>query len=136
MELYLRDAPEHVSSIVHLARSGFYDGLLFHRVVPAFVVQGGDPRTDGWGDNGRSLPHEINPHPYLRGSVGMPTAGPDTGGCQFFIDHLPTPHLDGKYTVFGRVILGMEVVDQVQVGDRIIEATVDENQFWRGRPGD
>ncbi len=134
VELYLDDAPEHVSRIIDLARRGFYDGLLFHRVVPGFVVQGGDPRGDGWGDGGYHVPQEINPRPFLRGSVGMPTAGPDTGGCQLFIDHLPTPHLDGRYTVFGRVVLGMEVVDQIQVGDEILRATVDENQFWREQP--
>ncbi|MEM7260478.1 MAG: HEAT repeat domain-containing protein [Planctomycetota bacterium] len=134
IELFLRDAPEHVSAAIARTRAGYYDGLLFHRVVPAFVLQGGDPRGDGWGDAGRHLPHEINPRPYLRGSVGMPTAGPDTGGGQLFIDHLPTPHLDGRYTVFGRVILGMEVVDRLEVGDRILRATIDENQFWETVP--
>lgn len=125
IELYLDDAPIHVSNIIHLTQRGFYDGLLFHRVVPSFVVQGGDPRGDGWGDAGYHLPDEINQHRYIRGAVGMPkTMERDTGGCQIFITHLPTPHLDGRYTVFGQVILGMEVVDQIEVGDRILRARV------------
>ncbi|MFQ5653321.1 MAG: peptidylprolyl isomerase, partial [Planctomycetota bacterium] len=129
LELYLADAPRHVSNIVHLARSGFYDGLTFHRVVPSFVVQGGDPRADGWGDAGYHLVDEINPRPYLRGSLGMPKAGNDTGGCQIFITHLPTPHLDGRYTVFGRVVEGLPVIDRLEVGDRIVRARVDESRL-------
>ena len=129
LELYLDDAPVHVSNIIHLARNGFYDGLDFHRVVPSFVIQGGDPWTNGWGDAGYHLPDEINPHPYLRGTLGMPKAGKDTGGCQIFITHLPTPRLDGNYTVFGRVIAGMEVVDAIEVGDRILSVRVNEHRF-------
>ncbi|MEM7166471.1 MAG: peptidylprolyl isomerase [Planctomycetota bacterium] len=127
-ELYLEAAPLHVSNIVHLARTGFYEGLIFHRVVPGFVVQGGDPRHDGWGDAGYHIPDEINQIPFLRGTMGMPkTSDPGSGGCQIFINHLPTPHLDGRYTVFGRVVLGMEVVDALEVGDRILSVRVQEN---------
>lgn len=128
VDLYLHAAPLHVSNIVHLARTGFYEGLIFHRVVPGFVVQGGDPRHDGWGDAGYHVPDEINQIPFLRGTVGMPkTRDPGSGGCQIFITHLPTPHLDGRYTVFGRVVLGMEVVDALEVGDHILSARVQEN---------
>lgn len=113
-------APVHVASFLDLAETGFYDGLDFHRVVPNFVVQGLDPRGDGWGVGARRVPDEQGPHPYLTGTVGMPAAGqPHTGGCQIFITHLPTPHLDGNYTVFGRVIEGMDVVQSLMIGDRV-----------------
>ncbi|MFN0059106.1 MAG: HEAT repeat domain-containing protein [Planctomycetota bacterium] len=133
LELFLADAPHHVSHIMHLARSGFYDGLVWHRVVPAFVIQGGDPHGDGAGDAGIALPDEINSRPYLRGTLGMPNAGRDTGGCQLFITHVPVPRLDGRYTVFGQVLLGMDVVDQIEVGDRILSARVVE-QLVRQAP--
>lgn len=130
MELDLEAAPLHASSLLHLARTGFFDRLPFHRVVPAFVVQGADPRGNGVGDAGYHLVDEIHPAPFLRGTVGMPRATEfDTGGCQLFITHVPTPHLDGRYTVLGRVVLGMEVIDALQVGDRILKARVQENRF-------
>jgi cyclophilin family peptidyl-prolyl cis-trans isomerase len=91
--------------------------LTFHRVVSGFVVQGLDPRGDGWGTGGIFLRDEINPVPYLAGTVGMPNAGPDTGGCQIFITHVPAPHLDGRYTVLGRVVDGIDVVDALDLGD-------------------
>lgn len=136
IELFLEEAPHHVSSFISLVRQGFYDGLSIHRVVPAFVAQGGDPRGDGWGDNGFAMLHEINRRPYLRGAVGMPTAGWDTGGCQFFITHVPTPRLDGAYTVYGQVVVGMEVVDTLEVGDRIRSATLDLNQYHSATESD
>ncbi|MCI0651489.1 MAG: peptidylprolyl isomerase, partial [Planctomycetes bacterium] len=126
IELYLDEAPHHVSSIVALARQGFYDGLTFHRVVPSFVAQGGDPRADGNGDAGYFLPDEINRIPYLRGTVGMPKSTKDDGGCQIFVAHLPLPRLDGRYTVFGRVVLGMDAIDRMEVGSVIRRAWVDE----------
>ena len=116
------DAPIHVASFVKLVREGFYDGLIWHRVVSNFVIQGGDPRGDGWGSAGFTLRDEINTRRYGRGAVGMPTAGKDTGGCQLFITHIPTPHLDGNYTIFGQVISGMQVVDAIEVGDSIVRA--------------
>lgn len=121
-------APVHVASFVELAEAGFYDGLDFHRVVPNFVVQGLDPRGDGWGVGGRRVPDEQSPQPYLTGTVGMPAAGqPHTGGCQMFITLLPTPHLDGNYTVFGQVVEGMEVVQSLLVGDKVLSVRrVDE----------
>ncbi len=126
LELFVEDAPLHCYNLVSLARQGFYDGLVFHRVVPSFVIQGGDPRGTGWGDAGYTLNNEVNPRRYLRGTLGMPDAGLDTGGCQLFITHVPTPHLDGRYTVFGRVVEGLEVIDQIEVGD-IIERVVIED---------
>lgn len=118
------DAPVHVASFVELAGAGRYDGTIIHRVEPNFVVQGGDPRGTGWGDAGYFIRDEINRLRYDRGTVGMPKAGKDTGGCQIFITHTPTPHLDGRYTVFGRVTRGMDVVDRLEQGDRILKARV------------
>ena len=113
-------APRHVESFLELAQDGFYDGLDIHRVVPNFVVQGLDPRRDGWGVGGRRVPDEFGPEAYLTGSLGMPHAGsPQSGGCQIFITHLPTPHLDGAYTHFGRVAEGMDVVTALEIGDEI-----------------
>jgi cyclophilin family peptidyl-prolyl cis-trans isomerase len=113
-----------VAAFVDRVREGFYDGTIWHRVVPNFVVQGGDPRGDGWGNGGVTLRDEINPLPFGRGAVGMPKAGKDTGGCQLFITHVMTPHLEGTYTVFGQVVAGMDVVDRIEVGDRIVRATL------------
>jgi cyclophilin family peptidyl-prolyl cis-trans isomerase/HEAT repeat protein len=117
-----RRAPIHVANFVQHVRQGFYDGLSWHRVVPNFVIQGGDPRGDGWGSAGPTLRDEISPERYVRGAVGMPKAGKDTGSCQIFITHIPTPHLDGNYTVFGRVTAGLDVVDRIEVGDTIVRA--------------
>jgi cyclophilin family peptidyl-prolyl cis-trans isomerase len=119
IELAVLDAPLTVESFVTLARKGFFDGLSIHRVVPDFVVQDGDPRGDGEGGPGYTIRDELNERPYLRGTVGMALDWPDTGGSQFFITHSPQPHLDARYTVFGRVIAGMEIVDQIQQWDVI-----------------
>jgi cyclophilin family peptidyl-prolyl cis-trans isomerase len=110
-------APTTVARFLGLVDDGFYDGLTFHRVVPAFVVQGGDPRGDGYGGPGWSQRCEDNRVPYERGTVGMALAGRDTGGSQFFITLAPQPHLDGRYTAFGRVVEGMEVVERVLRGE-------------------
>jgi cyclophilin family peptidyl-prolyl cis-trans isomerase/HEAT repeat protein len=118
-------APLHVASLLTLVESGFYDGLLIHRVVPNFVVQGGDPRGDGWGGPDFQLRDEVSRQRFERGMVGMAKAGKDTGGCQFFVTLVPTPHLDGNYTIYGRVLSGMEVVDQLEVGDTILRAVVE-----------
>jgi cyclophilin family peptidyl-prolyl cis-trans isomerase/HEAT repeat protein len=120
IELAVLDAPLTAENFIRLARQGYFDGLPVHRVVPDFVVQDGDPRGDGEGAPGYSIRDEINERPYLRGTVGMALdPWPDTGGSQYFITHSPQPHLDAKYTVFGRVIAGMEIVDQIQQGDII-----------------
>jgi cyclophilin family peptidyl-prolyl cis-trans isomerase len=117
IELAILDAPLTVNSFVTLARRGFFTGLAVHRVVPDFVVQDGDPRGDGEGGPGYTLRDELNPRPYLRGTVGMALDWEDTGGSQFFITHSPQPHLDARYTVFGHVVAGMDVVDRIVPGD-------------------
>jgi peptidyl-prolyl cis-trans isomerase B (cyclophilin B) len=117
LELLPEVAPMAVESFVRLALGGFYARAIFHRVVPNFVIQGGCPRGDGWGGPGYALRGEISPESYGVGTVGMADAGLDTAGSQFFITHSPQPHLDGRYTVFARVVAGMGVVDRIQQGD-------------------
>jgi cyclophilin family peptidyl-prolyl cis-trans isomerase/HEAT repeat protein len=119
IELAILDAPLTVDNFVTLARAGFFEGVPIHRVVPDFVVQGGDPRGDGEGGPGYAIRDELNQRPYLRGTVGMALDWEDTGGSQFFITHSPAPHLDGRYTVFGHVVNGMEVVDRILPWDVI-----------------
>ena len=119
IDLFAQDAPVTVNAFLQLVDQRLFDGNTFHRVVPNFVVQGGDPRGDGWGGPGFALRDEVNRNRYERGTVGMALSGPDTGGSQFFITHSPQPHLDGTYTVIGRVISGMDVVDLITHGDRI-----------------
>ncbi len=119
IELLAADAPMTVDNFIRLARSGFYNGLVFVRVVPNFVIQGGDPRGDQNGGPGYQIRDEINLRRYETGSVGMALSGKDTGGSQFFITHSPQPHLDGGYTVFGQVIEGMDVVNRIARGDVI-----------------
>jgi len=125
--LYFDAAPLTVLNFIELARDGFYNGLTFHRVVPNFVVQGGDPRGDGWGGPPYYLRCEYSDEPFRRGTVGMATSGKDTGGSQFFITLSPQPHLEGRYTVFGQVQFGMEVVDQIIVGDLIETILIHED---------
>ena len=125
LELMKDDAPFTVLSFVKLVRKNFYNGLSFHRVVPNFVIQGGDPRGDGWGGPGYAIRSEISLQSFKRGAVGIASAGKDTEGCQFFITHVPTPHLDGRYTVFARVIEGQDVVDRIQIGDTIDRITIE-----------
>jgi cyclophilin family peptidyl-prolyl cis-trans isomerase/HEAT repeat protein len=110
-------APNTCASFLALIRAGFYAGSTFHRVVPDFVVQGGDPRGDGWGGPGYSIRSEWSRLPYERGTVGIAHAGKDTGGSQFFVTLSPQPHLNARYTVFGRVERGMEIVDRIEPGD-------------------
>ena len=134
IELAVVDAPLTVENFITLARKGFFNGLSVHRVVPDFVVQDGDPRGDGEGGPGYSIRDEQNERPYLRGTVGMALdPWPDTGGSQYFITHSPQPHLDGKYTVFGRVVAGMDVVDQIQQWDVIRAVRVWDGQTMTSR---
>jgi HEAT repeat protein len=129
IELAVLDAPLTSENFVALARKGYFNGLSVHRVVPNFVVQDGDPRGDGEGAPGYSIRDELNELPYLRGTVGMALdPWPDSGGSQFFITHSPQPHLDARYTVFGRVVSGMDVVDQIQQGDVIRRIRVWDGQ--------
>jgi cyclophilin family peptidyl-prolyl cis-trans isomerase/HEAT repeat protein len=117
LELAILDAPLTVGNFIALARKGFYNGIAVHRLVPDFVMQHGDPRGDGEGGPGYTIRDEINQRPYLRGTLGMALDWKDTGGSQYFITHSPQPHLDGRYTVLGHVVNGMEVIDQVQQWD-------------------
>jgi cyclophilin family peptidyl-prolyl cis-trans isomerase len=120
LELKVNEAPGSVANFVSLARQHFYDSLYFHRVVPNFVAQGGDPRGDGSGSAPYTLRSEFGDLRYLEGSVGLASAGKDTESCQFFITHAPTPHLDGRYTIFAQVVKGLDVVHRLEIGDRIL----------------
>jgi len=124
LDLWPHVAPLTVANFVYLAENGFYNGLTFHRVVSDFVIQGGDPRGDGWGGPEYYIPCEYNNKPYVRGSIGIATAGKDTGGSQFFICHTEQPHLNGRYTNFGMVINGINVVDRIQIDDKIIKVVI------------
>jgi cyclophilin family peptidyl-prolyl cis-trans isomerase/HEAT repeat protein len=125
--LLTHDAPMTTWNFARLARDHFFDNTTFMRVVPNFVIQGGDPRNDMEGSPGYSIRDEINLQKYTRGAVGMALSGPDTGGSQFFITHSPQPHLDGGYTIFGRVTDGMNaVVDQTERGDRVESIVIDQ----------
>jgi peptidyl-prolyl cis-trans isomerase B (cyclophilin B) len=114
VELFDEDAPKTVGNFTKLARDGFYNGVIFHRVIPDFMIQGGDPTGTGSGGPGYQFEDEANQHPVVRGALAMANAGPNTNGSQFFIVTAEaTPWLDGKHTVFGRVTSGMDVVDAI-----------------------
>jgi HEAT repeat protein/cyclophilin family peptidyl-prolyl cis-trans isomerase len=132
-ELAVLDAPRTVANFIALVRRNYFRGVQLHRVVPDFVVQDGDPRGDGEGGPGYSIRDEINQRPYLRGTVGMALDGADTGGSQFFITHSPQPHLDARYTVFGQVVSGMDVVDRLQQWDTIERIRVWDGVNWIGQ---
>lgn len=119
IEMFPEEAPVTVANFVSLVKRNYYNDIYIHRVEPGFVVQAGDPRGDGWGGPGYSIPCEYNRLRYERGSVGMALSGKDTGGSQFFVTHAPQPHLNGKYTLFGKVTRGMKVVDRLMIYDRI-----------------
>lgn len=127
LELFEKDAPNTVANFVKLAKEGFYDGLTFHRVIPGFVAQGGCPVGNGTGGPGYTIDCEINPNKHERGTLAMAHAGRNTGGSQFYICYEPQPHLDGQHTVFGKVIEGMEVVDEFRGHDRIKSVTIIES---------
>jgi len=128
LALLSQEAPVTAWNFAQLARKKYFDSTSFMRVVPNFVIQGGDPRNDMNGGPGYAIRDEINLQKYTRGAVGMALSGPDTGGSQFFITHSPQPHLDGGYTIFGRVYDGMSgVVDQTERGDRVVTITIDEH---------
>jgi peptidyl-prolyl cis-trans isomerase B (cyclophilin B) len=128
IELYPQFAPKTVNNFVFLTQEGYYDGVVFHRVISNFVIQGGDPTGTGMGGPGYKFEDEFknNPLKHERGVLSMANAGPGTNGSQFFITHSPQPHLNGKHTVFGKVVSGLEVVDAIRQGDKMTKVTVSE----------
>ena len=129
IELYPQHAPKTVNNFVFLAKEGYYDGLLFHRVISNFMIQGGDPTGTGRGGPGYKFEDETkgNPLKHGTGSLSMANAGPNTNGSQFFITHAPQPHLDGKHTVFGKVVEGQSIVDAIRQGDAMTKVTITES---------
>lgn len=134
IELLPDDAPLTVDNFVQLARRGYFNNITFHRVVPNFVIQGGDPRGDGSGGPGHQIRCEINEERFDRAAVGMALSGKDTGGSQWFVTHSPQPHLDGGYTIFGHVTSGMDVVDAIERGDLIRSITIAEGAPPTSKP--
>src|SRR5438309_3517996 len=127
LEFYPEDAPKTVENFVTLAKKGFYNGLNFHRVVPDFVVQGGCPKGNGTGGPGYMIKAEFNKQKHVRGTLAMARSqSPDSAGSQFYICYGATPHLDGQYTVFGKVVSGMEHVDRIKQGDKMTSVTITE----------
>ncbi len=130
LELYPQYAPVTVNNFVFLANEGFYNGVSFHRVISNFVVQGGDPTGTGAGGPGYQFQDEVdpkkNPLKHEMGVISMANAGPGTNGSQFFITHSPQPHLNGRHTVFGKVVKGMDVVNAIRQGDKMNSVTIRE----------
>src|SRR5215216_2636448 len=128
VELCPANAPKTVNNFVFLARQGFYDGLTFHRVISNFMIQGGDPTGTGTGGPGYKFEDEVrnNPLKHETGVISMANAGANTNGSQFFITHSPQPHLNGKHTVFGKVISGQDVVNAIRQGDTMQKVTIEE----------
>ncbi|MDX9863256.1 MAG: peptidylprolyl isomerase [Anaerolineaceae bacterium] len=124
--LYPAHAPRTVNNFVFLVREGYYDGIKFHRVIPDFVIQGGDPTGTGMGGPNYKFEDECKGNPLKHGTgwMSMANAGPNTNGSQFFITHSPQPHLDGRHTVFGKVVNGMDVVNAIEQGDEMVKVTV------------
>ena len=133
IDLLPEAAPLTVDNFVQLAQRDYYRNVTIHRVVPNFVIQDGDPRGDGNGGPGYQIRCEINQVLYDRAAVGMALSGKDTGGSQWFVTHSPQPHLDGGYTVFGRVVMGMDVVDRIVRGDIIQSITIKQGATGRRR---
>ena len=128
LDLYPEHAPKTVNNFVSLARDGFYDGITFHRVISNFMVQGGDPTGTGRGGPGYQFEDEVrdNPLKHEAGVISMANAGPNTNGSQFFITHSPQPHLNGRHTVFGKVVEGQDVVDSIRQGDTMESVSIEE----------
>jgi len=129
LELYPQHAPKTVNNFVFLAKEGFYGNVSFHRVIKNFMIQGGDPTGTGRGGPGYRFEDEVkeNPLKHETGVISMANAGPDTNGSQFFITYSPQPHLNGRHTVFGKVVSGQNVVDAIQQGDKIIHIEIRES---------
>ena len=127
IDFFPEDAPKTVENFVTLAKKGFYDGVKFHRREEGFVIQGGDPKGDGTGGPGYTIKAEFNKQKHVRGAVAMArTNDPDSAGSQFYIVLAPAHFLDGKYTVFGKVTSGMDVVDKIKIGDKMKTVKIDE----------
>jgi peptidyl-prolyl cis-trans isomerase B (cyclophilin B) len=126
LELYGNDVPLTVNNFVFLAREGFYNNTTFHRVIAGFMAQGGDPTGTGTGGPGYSFADEFTKHIHVTGALSMANAGPNTNGSQFFITYTPQPHLDGKHSVFGRLMEGMDVLEAIEQGDTIVRITIEE----------
>jgi len=124
--LFASDVPVTVNNFVFLAGEEFYNGTIFHRVIPGFMAQGGDPTGTGTGTPGYSFADEFTEHTHITGALSMANSGPDTNGCQFFITYTPQPHLDGKHTVFGQLIEGTDVLEKIEQGDTIIRINIEE----------
>jgi cyclophilin family peptidyl-prolyl cis-trans isomerase len=125
VDLHAADAPYAAWNFARLAEAGSYDGLRFHRVVPDFVAQGGDPREDGWGGPGWVIPDEVDATPYGPGTLGMALSGPDTGGSQWFVALTAQPHLDGDYTAFGHLVEGLDVARRLTSASRVLRITIE-----------
>ena len=126
LELFARDVPVTVSNFVFLARDGFYNGTTFHRVIPEFMAQGGDPTGTGRGGPGYRFDDEFTEHAHNAGALSMANAGPNTNGSQFFITYTSQHHLNGKHSVFGQLIRGMDVLKTIENGDTIVGITIEE----------
>ncbi|RXZ77917.1 peptidylprolyl isomerase [Paenibacillaceae bacterium] len=126
IDLFEQDAPNTVANFEKLANEGFYNGLVFHRVIPGFVAQGGCPSGSGSGGPGYTINCEINPNKHERGALAMAHAGRNTGGSQFYIVYQPQPHLDGQHTVFGKVVEGMDIVDGFKGRDKMDKVEIIE----------
>jgi peptidyl-prolyl cis-trans isomerase B (cyclophilin B) len=130
LDLYPEYAPKTVNNFVFLAQEGFYDGVTFHRVISDFMIQGGDPTGTGSGGPGYKFEDEVaeNPLRHETGVISMANAGPNTNGSQFFITHSPQPHLDGKHTVFGKLVNGQEILNAIQQGDKMLKVMVGDDE--------
>ena len=126
LELFASDVPVTVNNFVFLALEGFYDGSTFYRVIPGFVAQGGDPTGTGTGSPGYSFADEFTEHAHVAGALSMANTGPNTNSCHFFITYAPQHHLDGKHSVFGQLIEGMDVLERIEEGNAIIRITIEE----------
>jgi cyclophilin family peptidyl-prolyl cis-trans isomerase len=137
LELYPKDAPQSVNNFVFLARQGYFDNVTWHRVIPGFVAQTGDPTGTGTGGPGYTIPDEVSSRRFETGTLGMANAGPNTNGSQFFITYAPQPNLNGRYTVFGQVVSGLDVLQKITPrdpstqrnappGDKLVKVTIEE----------
>ena len=127
LELFANDVPVTVNNFVFLTREGFYDNTTFHRVIPDFMAQGGDPAGTGTGGPGYKFADEFTSHTHVTGALSMANSGPNTNGSQFFITYTPQPHLDRKHSVFGQLALGKKVLEALKNGDTIVRITIEES---------